>query len=70
MKKKENEKKITGKEVVRFFSIIGFCIGVFLFGYNVYHHNTPQIVIFLLITLVCAGFFVGSIRSNVKKSND
>ena len=67
MEKKENEKKITGKKVVRFFSIIGFCIGAFLFGYNVYHHHTPQIIIFLLITLVCASFFVGSTKSNVKK---
>ncbi|MBP5357831.1 MAG: hypothetical protein J6Y69_01430 [Treponema sp.] len=54
---------ITGNKVVTVVSIIGFCIGGFLFGWNLYFRRVPQMIIFLLITLICAGFFVNNVKS-------
>ena len=56
------ENKITGKKIVTVISIVGFCIGGFLFGWNLYFRRVPQMLVFLLITLVCAGFFVNNVK--------
>ncbi|MBP5452973.1 MAG: hypothetical protein J6Y16_12110 [Treponema sp.] len=57
---------LTGKKVVTVISIVGFCIGGFLFGWNLYFRRVPQMLVFLLITLVCAAFFVGSVKKDKK----
>ncbi|MBR7080195.1 MAG: hypothetical protein IKI40_06710 [Treponema sp.] len=63
----ENEKNvITGSKIVTVLSIVGFCVGGFLFGWNLYFRRVPQMLVFLLIALVCAVFFVGSVKKNKK----
>lgn len=60
--KNETKNVITGKKFVTVVSIVGFCAGAFLFGWNLYFKRMPQMIVFLLITLICAGFFVSNVK--------
>lgn len=65
--KNETKNVITGKKFVTVVSIVGFCVGAFLFGWNLYFKRVPQMIVFLLITLICAGFFVSNVKGKGKK---
>ena len=55
---------IAGFKVIKVMSLIGACASGFGFGFNIYHHNIPNVIAFALIGLVCGLSFTYSFKKN------
>lgn len=59
-KEQKNENVITGTKVVTAVSLIGTILNGGLFGYSFYLQDSSKMVVFGVLMLLCAGFFLGN----------
>lgn len=67
----ETEKKtdsvLTGTKVTTAVSLIGVLASGGVFGYSFYQQDSTKMVIFGVLMLICAGFFLGNVIKMKKK---
>lgn len=63
----KTEDTLTETKVVTMASIIGMAAGGFLCGWGLFHHSPAKMIIFGLITVICATFLCANSKTTKKQ---